>query len=99
MSNPKRPCRSCNGKGSFTGIVCPPGRVRTVECPTCRGTGEVEPEQDEWVRVGMLMLQQRVRRQISLEDAARLLGVTPALLGDMEHGRVVRGDYPMTCGG
>ena len=83
-----KPCRSCDGKGSFTGIVCPPGRVLTISCPTCAGTGQVEPEQDEWVRVGMLLYQQRIRRQLSLEQGARRLGVAPSVLTDMEHGQV-----------
>ena len=40
-----------------------------------------------WLAHGDVMRRARVARQESLADAARAAGVSPRLMGDIEHGR------------
>lgn len=42
----------------------------------------------DWLAKGTALRKARVARGESLADAARRMGLTPRLLGDIEHGRV-----------
>lgn len=60
----------------------PPAKLH-ANCPRCGGTGYVTDPKVE----GAEMRAKRTKRGIGLREAARRVGVSPAYLCDLEHGR------------
>lgn len=83
-------CPVCDGKGTHGLFADGPKGGRYVEaapCTFCAGKGRVEPHRIEWRRIGRDHYRARVKRAESVRDCATRLGVTPAELSAMEHGR------------
>lgn len=89
-------CARCKGTGDggpafvhYADGVC--RHEEKTRCSDCRGTGEVSDEYPRRLQAGE---QFRTRRQwldLSLREAARRVGATPAEVSAVEHGR---GDMP-----
>lgn len=82
-------CESCEGTGKVFGFVDGPGvhRAGTMECLTCKGTGD-DPRNQEWVARGKAMRDDRVRRGVTLSEAAHWYRISAPVRSDMEHGRI-----------
>ena len=88
-------CSDCSGTGRVFGLVyrqggCSPG---WINCPRCRGTGAVPESTPAWIEAGERIRQERVASDLSLRERARQLGISPAVLGDAEHGRIDPAPY------
>ena len=85
-------CPDCRGSGSVTGFACSPSRgtggVRTLPCFTCNGQSTITTEKAEWRRQGEAIRTDRIRENCGGRERARMLGLTPLQLNDLEHGKV-----------
>lgn len=70
--------RHANGEGSYD---------PALRCDLCSGTGTVSRQTINWLSVGRTHRDARVGRGESVMECARRLGLTPAALSAMEHGR------------
>lgn len=83
-------CSRCDGRRTTHAFIDGPTGGRfdpAFPCSLCHGTGEVTEQTAEWLAVGTAHRLDRVARQISIMACARKIGVTPAELSSMEHGR------------
>ena len=84
------PCPDCREEKSAFGLACTMdkgGRPITMVCRFCNGTGVVDaPAFRRW-RIGEAMRRARVKRGSSQHEQAALLGISPIVLNDIEHGR------------
>lgn len=53
------------------------------QCPKCGGTGEIHDD----IVLGMRLRKSRETAGVTLREAAKRMGITPAYLCDLEHGR------------
>ena len=83
-------CPDCRGSGSVTGFACGPagGGIRTLPCFTCNGQTTITTEKAEWRRMGEAIRTDRIRENCGGRGRARMLGLTPLQLNDVEHGKV-----------
>jgi hypothetical protein len=61
--------------------------VARITCPRCGGTGEFDPPNDAWAKIGGTHRTWRVAQHEGLAACAERLGLDPRDLSDMEHGR------------
>ena len=83
-------CYACNGVGEVTAHLNyggSNGEWKVINCPTCAGTGEITSEHAARIEAGRKARHARVLDGISLSEQARRLGITPAQLSAIEHGR------------
>ncbi len=83
-------CPVCGGEGRIRAIVCERGRncrVQWLDCSLCAGNGEVDASHLERIRSGEALRADRVRRRVSLREAAAEMGISPAELSRRENGR------------
>lgn len=82
-------CPDCRGRKSLTALADGPNYrgPMLVHCHRCRGTGEVDPGTERWMRIGGTHRTWRVAQHESLRDCAGRLGVSAAKLSAMENGR------------
>ncbi len=65
-------------------------RLTVVQCQFCKGTGQVGEKAAERWREGRRQRDERVHKfGLTLEQYARILGISPITLNDIEHGRSV----------
>lgn len=57
-----------------------------INCMRCEGLGEVDDRQAEWMPAGQMHREARIKRQESLLECARRLGIAPVELSAMERG-------------
>ena len=71
-------------------FLCGPvhGGIATLPCFTCKGERAIPTEQAEWIRQGEAIRTDRVREHCGGRERARMLGLTPLQLNDVEHGKV-----------
>lgn len=89
-------CPSCGGRKYSSGFVdgsAPNGRefgyyTDRLPCSTCDGAGIVTAQMLEWLRIGTRHRKARVDRQESIRQCADRLGISPADISSMEHGRL-----------
>lgn len=85
-------CPGCHGERRLSGIGCGDSnygcRLVTIPCRDCGGTGEVSEAQMGWRREGDQLRALRMTRDLSLREAARLVGLPASDYSDAEHGRV-----------
>lgn len=87
-----RKCPYCGGSGGSVGIGCGPGgcRIVSLKCAMCEG-GQVPA--DKYPRMAASIVRgeelraDRIRRDLSLREEARRLGIKPSDLSHVEHGR------------
>lgn len=84
-------CPSCKGKGeSFghcnTGLDSSQHYWGKVTCLRCKGTGKVADEMKQWIADGAAMAKARRDNNLTLFEAAKTLGISPAELSAMENG-------------
>lgn len=72
------------------GIGCGPDGCRpmAISCRGCGGTGWITPKMMQWRVDGVLVRQARLARDLSLREAAKLLGMPASDYSDAEHGRI-----------
>lgn len=58
-----------------------------LACSRCRGTGEVDPDMERWMKIGGTHRTWRVAQWESMAACAKRLGVSAADLSAMEAGR------------
>jgi len=90
-------CPDCNNRGPFTAVMCGPKhpggeelgcRMTTLACEFCGGLGIVEVEVANRYRRGEKLGRLRVNKwHLSQRQQAHILGISPMLLNDIEHGR------------
>lgn len=85
-------CPHCKGKGGADAFVNRGPDIRThsvkwIECLTCGGAGTVSGEVADRVARGEALRKARVARGESLLEASQRLGISPAALSAVEHGR------------
>ena len=84
-------CQRCDGHGVVGPVHVNRGdQAHTwemIRCASCGGSGYWTPAQAVAARVGAEMRQERLARGESLLEAARRLGMSPAELSALEHGR------------
>ena len=83
-------CPACRGEGPFTAFVNRGDGGCTVEripCSFCKGTGDVYEVQARKYVEGRKLSEARIAAGRSLREFATLLGLTPARMSDIEHGR------------
>ena len=57
-------------------------------CSVCDGTGEILDARAAWMAEGAKLRAFRDKRDMSLREAARWLGVSPVEWSDAEHGKI-----------
>lgn len=85
-------CPNCDGEGGGQAFVnrgedITKHSVEWITCRTCNGDGKVTDERAECIAAGKRMRDARVARQESLLAASKRMGIGPAELSDIEHGR------------
>ena len=82
-------CPRCNGVKGGVGIVRSDRGCRPIEwtCDFCAGEGRVSPEANERWQKGRVARRARIKERLSLFEKAAILGITPQVLNDIEHGR------------
>lgn len=89
-------CERCEGKGSYkaSGFFHHTDSSkdgfyydRVIRCGNCRGTGRVTTNQIFQSHVGKYYCDARNEMDLSLREAAKILGLTVLELNDIEHGR------------
>ena len=68
-----------------------------LDCLRCKGAGEVPDEQAEWIEAGRRMREDRMGRDMSLNEEAKRRGMRAVELSQMERG--VRAPLPETVSG
>ena len=83
-------CPDCRGSGNHTGFVCSPtsGSFRTMPCFRCKGHRRNLGQMALWLRMGEAIRTDRIRENCGGRERARMLGLTPLQLNDVEHGKV-----------
>ena len=83
-------CPDCRGSGTATGFVCSrtSGSFRTMPCSRCKGAGTISVQMALWLRMGEAIRTDRIRENCGGRERARMLGLTPLQLNDVEHGKV-----------
>ena len=88
-------CPDCRGSGAVTGFACGfndagdiDGGVHTMPCFRCKGERGIPAEWEDWIRQGEAIRTDRIRERCSGRERARMLGITPRQLNDVEHGKV-----------
>jgi hypothetical protein len=84
------PCPRCKGSGTIGAFLDGSSGGwydPALQCLLCKGLGAIDPQQQEWLRVGGTHRTWRVAQFESILECATRLGVTPAELSAMEHGR------------
>ena len=81
-------CPECQGKGEILAIACPGFKPVKIPCELCRMSGELSPEQAQWVKEGEAMRKDRVGRGLTLRAEAQRRGMDPLRLSHMERGIV-----------
>ena len=88
-------CPDCRGSGAVTGFACGydaageiSGGVRTLPCFRCKGERGIPAEWAEWIWQGEAIRTDRIREHCGGRERARMLGLTPLQLNDVEHGKV-----------
>lgn len=85
-------CPHCKGEGGTDAFINRGPDIRThsfgwVTCATCDGAGTISGAAAQRVERGELLRKARVLRRESLMEASRRLGISPADLSAVEHGR------------
>ncbi|MFA7219175.1 MAG: hypothetical protein WC119_01500 [Synergistaceae bacterium] len=77
-------CLECNGGKKLTAMF------HSVElcCPYCDGTGEVDDKTPLWRADGKILKERRIKKRLTLLNAANLLRVSVISLSNMEIGKV-----------
>lgn len=84
-------CSTCGGAGKLSGLIKPTKGacyLGSLPCPSCKGTGEIGEAQAQQMADGERRRRDRIHRGVSLKEEALRLGISPAALSDLEHGRV-----------
>ena len=81
-------CPSCSGSGSVVGFQCGPAAsgLSIWDCPRCKSTGVVDDQTPAWSEAGQALRQIRYAPDLSLREAARLIGSTSSELSHAECG-------------
>ena len=83
-------CPACRGEGPFTALVNRGDGGCTVEripCSFCKGSGDVYEVQRDNYLSGRKLSEARIAAGKSLHEFGKLLGISPARMSDIEHGR------------
>lgn len=83
-------CPVCRGDGTVAAFLDTAERGwfdPALPCSLCGGTGQISEQQAAWRTVGRAHYRARVARQESIMECADRLGIRPAELSAMEHGR------------
>lgn len=89
-------CQKCEGKGTelITGFIDYRDRSKSgfvqdhpIPCGRCGGSGEVSEAQAKQRRIGRYYRKRRIEMDLSMREAAQLLGISIIELNDIEHGR------------
>ena len=90
-------CARCSGTGkiaAFVDYANRPGEFRDdLSCGDCDGTGSLTPERAAAMEEGERLRKRRVAADLSLRDAAALLGISPAELSRRERGHPPRAPH------
>jgi len=84
-------CPDCDASGAVAGFACSMDygcSVRTIPCFRCKGERMIPSEMAEWIRYGEAIRTDRIREGCGIRERARMLGITPLILSDVEHGKV-----------
>ena len=89
-------CPECSGSGqsgpAFVRYSDRPCEVKAMDCPVCRGTGEVDDGYAERRRIGKEWREWRMGKLLSQRELGREAGVDYAKLSQFEFGRDVLTD-------
>lgn len=82
-------CPDCKGRKVVLALVDGPEYSGPAElaCMRCKGTGEVDPDTERWMKIGGTHRTWRVAQHESLAECAKRLGMGSAELSGMENGR------------
>lgn len=82
-------CPDCKGKKKIMAFVDGADfhGVEELDCLTCKGSGEIDPDMERWKKIGGVHRTWRVAQWESLADCAKRLGMGAADLSAMESGR------------
>ena len=83
-------CFDCHGKGTraaFVDAEMGGWFDPAIKCSMCGGTGKITGQKSEWHQIGRRFYEARVARAESVRECANRLGIRPAELSAMEHGR------------
>lgn len=89
-------CPKCGGKPAEPSVVFMNTgedytkhrqEMRVMPCGVCDGSGQATPEQAHRYWEGRRMRDERIARGETLGEAAERMGLTPAQLSAIEHGR------------
>lgn len=83
-------CPSCEGRGTIAAFVERESGGHydpTLTCSRCLGIGVVSAEVSAWIKIGTAHRLWRVAQRESIMECADRLGIQPAYLSGMEHGR------------
>jgi hypothetical protein len=93
-------CPDCNGVKRLMSLVNHRNQydegstctAEEIDCTTCSGTGEVDPEHAVRITRGRAMRDARLERNESIWDAAKAMGLRPSEYSDLERGRIPNRD-------
>jgi hypothetical protein len=84
-------CPRCKGAGHVPAFVHGGDGTRfdpALRCGTCKGGGRISLTVVHWLTIGHAHYKARVARRESVAECAARLGIRPAELSGMEHGRL-----------
>jgi hypothetical protein len=61
---------------------------RSLDCPVCRATGEIDGEHFAWLLMALKLWELRMSIDIPMSEAAAMYGVDLLEWNDAEHGRI-----------
>ena len=80
-------CFECDGKGKIENLVFNKDNpVITHKCEMCNGKGKIANKKVDWIIQGMKLKDSRMKQDVALMKAARLLKVETVFINHMERG-------------
>ena len=81
-------CPHCDGRGFTIGFGCPGFRRMKLDCRSCSESGQVDQAFMDRHAAGETLREARLRKDLTLREAAKKYGVKASELSDAERGRI-----------
>lgn len=78
-------CPECEGKGFHVALACPGARIVHLPCRVC-DNGEITQDDLDRIKAGRDKREDRIRRDMSLREEAKRIGISPVELSVIERG-------------
>lgn len=83
-------CPDCRGRGTVAAFVDSEDAGHfdpALRCLRCKGAGTITQQEVDWITRGRVCMDRRRSRSESLMDLSKRIGLGPAQVSAMEHGK------------